>query len=75
MGLVPQACLDDLLNHSNLLRNMSASTWFNARRLHIQQSHILVVAVGIALNNLHRLQGLQTRLLCNLVYTFFGIAF
>ena len=67
------AFVQNLLHKSNLLNDMSARMRLNRRRQDIKGCHIAVVTVGIELNNLHRLQLLQTRFLSYLILAFIGV--
>ena len=52
---------------------MARSAWLDGWRSYIEKAHGLVVAEGIGLDDLHRLELLQPGFLCNLVLTFVGV--
>ena len=47
--------------------------WLDARRKHIESLHIVMIAVQVILNNLHRFELFDAGLLCNLVLAGIGI--
>ena len=72
---VGKTIVQNLLYQLLLLDDMTCSMRFDRRAQHVQRIHILMVAVGIVLGNLHRLQLFQTSLLGYLVLTLVGIVF
>ncbi len=70
---VCKSVVDYLFHEFFLLDNMSRGMRFDAWRQNIQRLHCVMIAVGIILCYLHRLQLLQSCLLLNLVVAFVGI--
>ena len=62
-----------LLHERHLLDDMPARVRLYRRRQHVQQLHVAVVAVGVVLHHLHRLQLLQACFLGYLVLPLVGI--
>ena len=73
VALVGIAGGEDLLHGLYLLDDVARGARFDGGRRHVQQAHRLVVAQGIGLHDLHRLQLLQPGLLRDLVLPFVGI--
>ena len=73
VGYIRVAFVQNLLHESNLLDNMSRSVRFDRRRQYIECCHVAMVAVGIELHYLHRLELLEARFLCYLVFTLIRI--
>ena len=71
--LVGKTVIDNLFHQLLLLDDMARSMGLNRRWQHIQCLHGLMVAVGVVLGNLHRLQLFQSGFLLNLVVTLVGI--
>ena len=71
--LVGEAIIEDLLHELLLFDDMACGVGLNRRTEHAEGIHRLMVAVGVVLCNLHRLQLLQTGFLGNLVLTLIGI--
>ena len=67
------AVVQNLLDESNLLDDMSRSVRLDRRRQHAQCFHIAVVAVGVVLHHFHRFELLQTRFLGYLVLAFVSV--
>ena len=70
---IGEAIVENLLHQLLLLDDMSCGMWLNTWWQHIQSLHGLMVAVGVVLRNLHRLQLLQSCLLGNLILTLVSI--
>ena len=70
---VCQTCVKNLLHQLYLLNDVAAGVGLDAGPQHVQTVHSGVIAVGIVLRHLHRLQLLQTSLLCNLVLALVSI--
>ena len=70
---VCQASVENLLHQFYLLNDVAAGVGLDAGPQHVQTVHSGVIAVGIVLRHLHRLQLLQTSLLCNLVLALVSI--
>ncbi len=75
VALIGKAVGKDLLHQLLLLDDMPGGMWLDARRQHVECLHRRVVAVGIVLRHLHRLQLLQPCLLRDLVVALVGIVF
>ena len=73
VGLVGVARREDLLHGLDLLDDMAGGTRLDGRGLHVQQTHGLVVALGVGLDHFHGLQILEFRLLRDLVLAFVRI--
>ena len=73
VALVGVAGGEDLLHGFDLLDDVARGARLDGGRRHVQQAHRLVVAQGIGLHDLHRLQLLQAGLLRNLVLAFVGV--
>ena len=71
--LVGKTVVYDLLHQLLLLDDMPGGMRLDRGRQHVQRLHCLVIAVGIILGDLHRLQLLQPCLLGNLVLSLVGI--
>ena len=71
--LISKTVVKDLLHQLLLFDDMSCGMRLDAWRQHIECLHGLMVAVGVILCDLHRLQLLQSCLLGNLVLTLIGI--
>ena len=71
--LVGKTIVQYLLHQLLLFDDVTSGMRFDARRQHVEGFHSLMVAVGIVLGYLHRLQLLQTSLLFYLVVAFIGI--
>ena len=61
------ALIEDLLHEGDLLDDMARSVRLDRGRQHVQRRHIAMVAVGIELHHLHRLELLQTGFLSDLI--------
>ena len=73
IALVGKSVVQNLLHQLLLLDDMTCSMWLNRGAQHVQRIHILMVAVGVVLGNLHGFQLLQTGFLGNLVLALVGI--
>ena len=71
--LVGIASLENLFDRLDLLDDVTGSAGLDRRGLAAEQAHRFVVALGVVLDYLHRLQLLQPCLLRNLVLTLVGI--
>ena len=71
--LISIACIEDTLNHLDLLDDMARSVWLDRWRLNAKLTHSIVVALGVVVRNLHRLELLEACLLSNLILTLVGI--
>ena len=71
--LVGISGIPDTLHKLNLLDDMTRSVGLNRGRKNIQLVHCTVVTLGVVVCNLHRLQLLQTSLLCDFILAFVGI--
>ena len=67
------ASIQYLLDSLYLLDNVSGGTGLDGRRSDVQLTHSLVIAQGICLHDLHRLELLEAGLLCYLVLSLVGI--
>ena len=73
IALVSKTVVEDLLNELLLFDDMTRRMGFDRGAQYTQRIHRLMVAVGVILGNLHRLQLFQTGLLGNLVLALVGI--
>ena len=73
--LIGKAVVDNLLHQLLLLDDVTGGVRLDARAQHIERIHGLMVAVGVILRYLHRLELLQARLLLNLVVALVCIVF
>ena len=67
VALVGKTVVENLLNELLLLDDVARSVRLDARRQHVERLHGSVIAVGVVLCYLHRLELLQACLLLNLV--------
>ncbi len=68
-----EAGVENLLNHCNLLDDMTRGMRLDRRTQHIELVHRLMVSDSVILCNFHRLEVFQTGFLCNLILAFVGI--
>ena len=73
VALVGKAVVEDLLHQLLLLDDMACGVGLDRGAQHVERIHILMVAVGVVLGYLHRLELLQAGLLGYLVLTLVGI--
>ncbi len=73
VALIGITSIHNLLHQLDLLDDVARSQRLNTGAQHIQAIHGCMVAVGVVLGHLHRLQLLQTGLLGNLVLTLIGV--
>ena len=71
--LVGIALVEDALHELDLLDDVTRCVGLNRGSQHTQLSHRSLVALGVVVSNLHRLQLLEASLLCNLILTLVGI--
>ena len=73
VALVGVAVVDYLLYQLLLLYDMARGVRLNAGRQHVEGGHGVMVAVGVILRNLHRLELFQAGLLLYLVLALVGV--
>ena len=73
VGDIGIAAVEYLLHKSNLLDDMSRGVRFDRRGQDVERRHVAMVAVGVILDDLHRLQLLQPGFLSYLVLAFVGV--
>ena len=73
VALVGVAVVDYLLHQLLLLYDMARGVRLNAGRQHVEGGHGVMVAVGVILRNLHRLELFQAGLLHYLVLALVGV--
>ena len=66
---VSEAIVEDLLHKGDLLDDVARGVRFDAGRQYVERLHRMVVAQGVILDNLHRLQLLEACFLGDLVLT------
>ena len=71
--LVGISRLEDALNHLNLLDDVARGVGLDRGRLNAKLAHSIVVALGVVVRNLHRLELLEACLLSNLIFALVGI--